>query len=141
MRLVLSELARRLLDSNTHFVLSTISSRGVPQSTVVWAMRDGDEIVFSTIRGRRKTMNMERDPRVSLCGYDPAQPRNYIQVQGTVTLTEEGGKDLINELYLRYDGRSFEDPDPAVVRLVCRLIPTLLVTRAYPEEPQTRRPT
>ncbi len=47
---------------------------------------------------------MERDPRVSVCAYDPANPYIYFTVDGTVTLIDEGGDDLIDELSRKYDG-------------------------------------
>ena len=123
----LPELARRLLDANVFVVLGTVNPDGAPQSSVIWAKRDGDEVVFSTIRGRRKTLNMERDPRVSLCAYDPVDPYHYIEIRGTVTLTEDGGPDLIQELSMRYDGVRFTESDPANVRVVCRVTPSRVI--------------
>jgi len=123
----LTELARRLLDGNVFVVLGTVSPDGSPQSSVIWAKRDGDEVVFSTIRGRRKTRNMERDPRVTLCAYDPVDPYHYVEVRGTVTLTEEGGPELIQELSMRYDGERFTESDPGNVRVVCRVTPTRVI--------------
>ncbi len=124
----LGELAERLIDGNVFVTLSTINPDGGPQSSVIWVKRDGDEVVFSTILGRRKTLNMERDPRVSLCFFDPANPYRYIEVRGTVTMTTEGGPELIEELSQRYDGRSFTESSPDNVRVVCRVTATRVVT-------------
>ncbi|MGO9899823.1 MAG: hypothetical protein ACLP0J_09045 [Solirubrobacteraceae bacterium] len=33
---------------------------------MIFVKRDGDDILFCTIKGRRKTINMRRDPRVNL---------------------------------------------------------------------------
>jgi len=115
----LPEFVRGLLDANTFVVLTTLNPDGSPQSSVIWAKRDGDEVVFSTIRGRRKTRNLERDPRVSLCAHDPADPYRYFEVRGTVSMTEDGGPELIEELSQRYDGRPFRESDPDNVRVVC----------------------
>lgn len=117
----LPEVALRLLDSNTFCVLTTTNTDGTPQSSVIWAKRDGDDIVFSTILGRRKTRNMQRQPVVSLCAYDPANPLSYFEVRGPVSMTEENGPALIEELSLRYDGKSFQEGHPDNVRVVCRL--------------------
>ena len=116
-----------LLEANTFVVLSTINPDGAPQSSVIWAKLDAGEIVFSTIRGRRKTRNMERDPRISLCLYDPADPYRYVEVRGTVALTEDGGPELIQELSQRYDGTDFQEGNPANVRVVGRVRPTHVV--------------
>ena len=124
----LGELAERLIDGNVFVTLSTINPDGGPQSSVIWVKRDGDEVVFSTILGRRKTLNMERDPRVSLCFFDPANPYRYIEVRGTVTMTTEGGPELIEELSQRYAGRSFTESSPDNVRVVCRVTATRVVT-------------
>ena len=124
----LGELAERLIDGNVFVTLSTINPDGGPQSSVIWVKRDGDEVVFSTILGRRKTLNMERDPRVSLCFFDPANPYRYIEVRGTVTMTTDGGPELIEELSQRYDGRSFTESSPDNVRVVCRVTATRVVT-------------
>jgi PPOX class probable F420-dependent enzyme len=127
--MALPELLTRLLDANTFVVLCTVNPDGSPQSSVIWAKRDGDVIVFSTIRGRRKTRNMERDPRVSLCLYDPADPYVYVEIRGTVTMTEEGGPELIEELSQRYDGTSFTEGHPDNVRVVCTVHPTKILAR------------
>src|SRR3982751_664057 len=125
----LPELAVRLLDGNTFAVLSTVTPDGSPQSSVIWVKRDGDAIVFSTILGRRKTGNMQRDPRVSLCLYDPADPYSYVEARGALTVTTEGGPELIQEWSRRYDGEPFREADPANVRVVCRLEPATVVVR------------
>jgi hypothetical protein len=41
---------------------------------VIFVKRDGVTVVFSTIKGRLKTRNMARDPRVSLLVVDKRQP-------------------------------------------------------------------
>ena len=127
MSAALTELARQLLDGNVFVVLGTVSPDGSPQSSVIWAKRDGDDVLFSTIRGRRKTRNMERDPRVTLCAYDPVDPYRYVEIRGSATLTEDGGPELIQELSLRYDGVRFTELDPANVRVVCRVTPARVI--------------
>jgi PPOX class probable F420-dependent enzyme len=129
MTTALPDNVRELLDGKTFVVVSTINPDGSPQSTVVWVKRDGDDVLFSTIRGRKKTRNMERDPRVSVCAYDPAEPYSYFTVEGSVTLVEEGGKELINELSRKYDDRPFTFDAPEVVRVVCRLTPAKVISQ------------
>ncbi len=120
---------RKLVDAPTFAVVSTINPDGTPQSTVIWVKRDGDDVLFSTVRGRRKTRNMERDPRVSVCAYDPDEPYSYFTVAGSVTLTEQGGDELIDELSLKYEGRPYTSDAPGTVRVVCRLTPTKVISR------------
>ncbi len=127
--MALHDTARRLLDARAFFVLGTVNADGSPQSSVVWARHDGDDVLFSTIRGRRKTRNMERDPRITLCAYDPENPYSYVELRGSVTMTEEGGDALIDELSRAYTGKPWSDPHPGSVRVVCRLTPTHVVAR------------
>ncbi len=129
MTVALSELAKRLIDADTFATLATVNPNGSPQSSVVWVKRDGDDVVFSTILGRRKTRNMQREPRVSLTLFDPANPYQYVEVRGEVTMTEQGGPELIQELSQRYTGGPFTEHDPASVRVVCRVTPAKVFSR------------
>ncbi|NUT37715.1 MAG: PPOX class F420-dependent oxidoreductase [Hamadaea sp.] len=128
MTIKLSDTARRLLASPVFAILSTVSPSGAPQSSVVWVRTDGDDVIFSTIRGRLKTRNMERNPQVSLCAYDPGDPYRYVEVRGRVTLTEDGGDALIDELSRAYEDKPWP-PRPEQVRVVVRLTPTKIVER------------
>ena len=123
----LPEQIRRLLDEPTFVVLSTTNRDGSPQASVVWVKREGDAIVFSTILGRRKTRNMRRDPRVSICAYDPADPYRYFEARGTVSMTTGGGRELIQELSRKYDGKPFRESNPDNVRVVCRMWPERVI--------------
>ena len=58
--------AARILAGPHLSVLSTTNPDGSPQASVILVKPDGDDVLFSTIKGRRKTANMQRDPRVSL---------------------------------------------------------------------------
>ena len=120
---------RTLVDAATFAVVSTINPDGTPQSTVIWVKRDGDDVLFSTVRGRRKTRNMERDPRVSVCAYDPAQPYSYFSVDGEVSMVTEGGPELIDELSVKYTGQPYTFDKPGDVRVVCRLTPRKVVAQ------------
>ncbi|MFI5493288.1 PPOX class F420-dependent oxidoreductase [Actinoplanes sp. NPDC051859] len=125
----LPDSVRKLVDGRTFAVVTTINSDGSPQSTVIWVKRDGDDLLFSTVRGRKKTRNMERDPRVSVCAYDPAQPYSYFTVEGSVTLDNTGGAELINELSRKYADRPYTFDPPEAVRVVCRLTPNKVISQ------------
>ncbi|MEV6976154.1 PPOX class F420-dependent oxidoreductase [Kitasatospora sp. NPDC093806] len=124
----LSERAKDLFDDKSFAVVSTIQPDGSPQSSVVWVKRDGDDILFSTVEGRRKHLNLVKDQRVSLVINPPESPYTYLEVRGEVTLTREGGKELIDELNLKYRGEplyTYDGPDD--VRVVVRLRPRKVV--------------
>jgi PPOX class probable F420-dependent enzyme len=134
MTAVLPPMARRLFDAPVYAVLTTLNADGGPQSSVVWVQRDGDDLLMSTIRGRRKAANMSRDPRVSLCAYDPADPFQYVEIRGTVGMVEQGGDELIDALSRAYMDRPWIHR-PAEVRLVVRLTPSKVVERVTVQSP------
>ena len=122
MDLTLGESAREVLDGPHIAVLATSNADGRPQSTVIFVKRDGDAVVFSTIKGRLKTRNMARDPRVSLLVVDWAKGR-YIEIRGSVEITDDPEKRLLYEMYDRYMGGTPPPPEPEAERLIVRITP------------------
>ena len=123
MPVALSDVARRLADATSFAVLSTLNADGSPQSSVLWVQRDGDDLLMSTLRRRRKYVNMARDPRVSVVLFDPAEPYLYVEVRGTATLTDDPAGELIDALSLKYSGESFGGRRPGDERVVVRVRP------------------
>jgi len=118
-----NEATKALLDGTNYPVVATTNADGSPQSSVVWAKRDGDTVVFVTVQGRRKERNIRRDPRVSLSVFDLADPENYVEIRGRAEVTVEGGRELNDELARKYTGTVFP-PEPAgVVRVLVRVVP------------------
>ena len=104
----ISDDARALLEQPIFASLATIGPDGHPQVTVVWLDVDRDKVVFNTAAGRAKHRNMEADPRVTVLLLDPANGYRYAELRGTVTMTEEGGDQGIDDLSQKYLGK----PDP-----------------------------
>ncbi|MFG2824309.1 PPOX class F420-dependent oxidoreductase [Kitasatospora sp. NPDC048365] len=124
----LSDRARSLLDDKSFAVVATVQPDGSPQASVVWVKRDGDDILFSTLEGRRKHLNMVRDPRVSLVINPPDHPYHYFEARGEVTMVRTGGRELIDELSRKYrHGKDYEADGPEDVRVVVRLSPRKIV--------------
>ncbi|MFJ2865009.1 PPOX class F420-dependent oxidoreductase [Kitasatospora sp. NPDC087314] len=124
----LSDRAKALIDGKSFAVVSTIQPDGSPQSSVVWVERDGEDILFSTVEGRRKHLNLLKDPRISLVVNPPESPYEYLEVRGSATLTTQGGRELINRLAAKYRGEdvyTFDGPED--VRVIVRLTPRKVV--------------
>ncbi|WP_372665410.1 PPOX class F420-dependent oxidoreductase [Amycolatopsis kentuckyensis] len=124
MTVPLTEAAREVLDGPHTAVLATSNADGRPQSSVIFVKRDGDTVVFSTIKGRLKTRNMERDPRVSLLV--STNPGRYVEVRGAVEITADPEKVLLHEMYDRYMGGKTPPPEPDAQRLIVRIVPEKL---------------
>ena len=129
MTVTLPDTAKALLNAPTYVVVSTVAKDGSPHSTVLWIKRDGEDLLFSTVLGRQKTRNLERDPRASVCFFDPANPYSYFTVDGEVTMDRAGGRELIDELSHKYRGEGYPEEAPETVRVVCRLTPTKVLGR------------
>jgi PPOX class probable F420-dependent enzyme len=122
MGIALSYATRRLLDGRNFAVLATVNPDGGPQSSVVWLTRDGDNVLFSTVAGRRKHRNVLRDPRVSVSVWDAEDPYSYVELRGRAAITEDVGRRLDTGLSWKYDGKDPEPDPPGAVRLVLRLV-------------------
>jgi len=125
MSVSLSDAARKILDDPNLAVLGTINPDGSPQTSVVWVGTDGDDLVISSAAGRRKERNLHREPRVSLCVYDRADPERYVEVRGLAAVTEDTGRQLAVLLAEKYEGpgsgEAFLQLPPEVIRVVIRI--------------------
>jgi PPOX class probable F420-dependent enzyme len=96
--------------------------------TVLWLERDEDDLLLSTVRGRAKERDIARDPRVGLMFLDQRNPYAYVEIRGTATLTEEGGRDLIDRLAVKYTGEPYKWDGPDATRVVIRVTPHRILT-------------
>lgn len=111
----------RLLDGRHYAVLATVNADGSPQTSVMWVGRDGEDLLLSTVEGRVKHRNMLRDPRVSVTVIDAADPENYVELRGRVTMTPDVGRKVDTWLSWKYDGKDPEADKPGAVRVVVRM--------------------
>ncbi|MEU1984155.1 PPOX class F420-dependent oxidoreductase [Nocardia sp. NPDC019395] len=62
---------------------------GRPLVTPVWFLLDGDEIVFNTGKDTAKGKALRRDPRIAMVVDLEEPPYGAVQIQGTVTFSED----------------------------------------------------
>jgi len=121
MAFTLNDEIRRLLDGAHFAVLATLDPDGGPQTSAMWAGRDGEQVLFSTVAGRRKHRNLERDPRLSVTILDAEDPYNYVELRGRATIEEDVGRAFDIGLSWKYDGRDPDPDPPGAVRLIIRM--------------------
>jgi PPOX class probable F420-dependent enzyme len=123
----LSDLARRLLDEHVHATVSSIEEDGSVQLSLVWVTRDGDDVLISTLAGRRKARNWTRDPRATVLLFDPEDAGRYAEIRGRVSIVDDPGGSLIHELAHAYD----DEPFTGIIegRVIVRVAPERVVTR------------
>ena len=89
--------------------LATINPDGSPQVTPIWIDYDKDrnEVIVNTALGRKKSRNMRIGSCVALSIQDQGKPYRYLGIQGEVVeLTEEGAREHIDKLTMKYLGKS-----------------------------------
>lgn len=124
----LPDLAKKLLDDANIVVVATSNTDGSPQTSVMWATYEGDELLLSTIQGRKKETNWLKDPRVSVMVLDREDLYHYVEVRGAVSMSTEGGPELIQRLSQVYTGQSWTDDEGTDrVRVVVRVRPSHVV--------------
>ncbi len=129
----MSEQAKRLLDEPEYAVLATLEPDGQPQLSVVWMARHHDEVLVSTVRGRRKEQNLRRDPRATMLLYPADNPQEYVEVRGEATLEDDPTGSLIQALSQKYTGQPFTgDTGTDNERVLVRIRPQHVVHRTEP---------
>ncbi|MGH3312310.1 MAG: PPOX class F420-dependent oxidoreductase [Streptomyces sp.] len=129
----LSDSLKKVLDTPVFVSIATIQPDGSPQVSPVWVKRDGDELLISTTLDRRKTLNLQRDPRVTVMVQPADAPYTYAEIRGTVSMTTEGGQELIDELAQKYVGKTYAEFNPHAdqngERVVVRVSPRKVAGR------------
>jgi PPOX class probable F420-dependent enzyme len=128
MAVPLPDSARKLADSPIYVTLATIRPDGSPRLTVLWIERDGDDLLLSTLRGRAKERDLARDPRAGIMFLDQQDAYGYVEVRGHATLSDEGGRELIDRLAVKYTGEPYKWDAPDAPRVVIRVTPDRVVT-------------
>ena len=105
--------------------LATLNADGSPQVTPVWVDFDGKHVIVNTARGRVKTRNLGREPRVALSIADPENPYRYLGIQGRVVeMTEAGGDAHIDAMAKKYLGKdTYPFRAPGEVRVIVKIAP------------------
>ena len=118
--------ATRILAGPHLSVLSTTNRDGSPQTSVIFVKPDGDDVLFSTIKGRLKTVNMQRDPRVSLLVHSlPGEGGEitYAAISGHVEFTDDPDAAFHQVIYDLHMGGAPAPSEPGAERLIVRLRP------------------
>ncbi|MFR9675971.1 PPOX class F420-dependent oxidoreductase [Streptomyces sp. TR06-5] len=133
MTAVFSDELKHILDGPVFVGVATVQPDGSPQVSPVWVKREGEELLFSTTADRRKTRNLERDPRVTVLVHPADSPYTYAEIRGTATMTTAGGQELIDELARKYVGKDYAEFNPQAhqdaERVVVRVTPRKVVGR------------
>lgn len=116
---------RDILEKKSLAHLATLMPDGSPQVTPVWCDFDGTHVRINSAKGRRKDLNIRREPRVSLSLCDPDNPYRYLEIRGEVVDISEVGADAhIDELAHKYLGvDEYPNRRAEEVRVIYKIAP------------------
>ena len=98
--MTLTEPQRVFLDEVHYGVVGTLNRDGSIQQTVIWYIREGDEVRFSLGANSVKARNIRRNPTVTLTIPDGGR---YLTISGTA-IVEAADPELRQRLAIRYLG-------------------------------------
>src|SRR5262249_35113430 len=104
---MLTAQARALLAAPSFAVVATANADGSTQQSVVWVKERDGQVIFSTLTGRAKHRNLERDPTIGVLVLDREDGYRYSEIRGLAHLEYEDADALIDELSRKYTGQGW----------------------------------
>jgi PPOX class probable F420-dependent enzyme len=102
-----------LLSAANTAVFVTLGPDGGPHASPVWFLFDGTRVSVSTTADRQKHRNMLKNPRVAFTVFDPANPLRYVEIRGTVELSDDPDNSVRDAVARKHgfeDGAKFDSP-------------------------------
>lgn len=111
--------------------LTTLMPDGHPQTNVMWVGCDDDHLLINTEVHRRKFLNVDADPRVTVAIWDVNDPYRYAEVRGRVVETVRGpeARAHIDTLAQKYAQRDYRDEDIQSERVILKIEPIRQLAR------------
>lgn len=101
-----------LTDKPTAY-LATMRPDGRVSVTPMGLMFDGEHLLLSTTKDRKKYRNLQADDRVTVCVPHRNNPNRYVEVRGRVVLTDDRDRSFVNSIakaYMGVDVYPFDQP-------------------------------
>jgi len=113
----------KLLNPPNFATVATVMPDGSPEATLVWVESDADFVYFNTAMHRLKARNLQRDPRLVISAFDPADPYRGVSVRGRAELVLEGAHEDADRVSRAYTGKPFRKLGPTEVRVIVKITP------------------
>lgn len=133
MKALTAECRAFLLSGTRTGKLATVRPDGQAHIAPIWFILDGDTLVFTTWHATVKAANMRRDARACLCVDDEQPPFAYVQIEGTVEMSNDmpALKYWATKIGGRYMGEEraeeFGNRNAVAGELLVRLMPTKVI--------------
>ncbi len=99
----LTDQQRAFLDQPLNAIVATIRGDGLPSQSVVWFLRDGDELWMSVRPESAKAKHLQRDSRLSILVLS-ADGGAYLRLEGTARPDGEVSDAMRRQLIGKYIG-------------------------------------
>lgn len=106
--LMLSDAARARLESEIVIWFTSVRGDGQPQTSVVWFLFDGDEILVYSKAGTIRNTNVANHPRVALNLDGNGRGGAVVTMEGTARIDEHAPAPKDNAAYLEKYGKLIE---------------------------------
>jgi PPOX class probable F420-dependent enzyme len=94
-----------LLDQPVVAVLTTVRADGRLQCGPMWFVRDGTDVLFSTMREFAKARRLRANLAATLLAIDPRDSNNWVELRGRVQMEEAEAVGVNDDIAERYTGR------------------------------------
>lgn len=101
--MTLTDQQRAFLDRPLNAIVATLRGDGLPSQSVVWFLRDGDDIWMSVSPESVKARHLRRDPRVSVLVLSE-DGIAYLRLEGTARVVGEVNDDMRFQLISKHLG-------------------------------------
>ncbi|GGF32737.1 pyridoxamine 5'-phosphate oxidase family protein [Subtercola lobariae] len=93
-----------------------------PSMSVVYYVRDGDDLLISTMAGRSKALAIARNPKISLCVLDEKWPLGYLQVYANAVIETDFDQtvDVMRRITDLMAGERMPDSKLPAIEAMCR---------------------
>jgi PPOX class probable F420-dependent enzyme len=131
-----TEIWKFLMERPRTAKIATVRADGRPHVAPIWFERDGNDLIWTTWHTSIKALNLQRDPRVSLCIDDETPPFAFVIIEGTVSFSDDpeqlrswatriGGRYMGIDQAEAYGARNSVEGE-----LLVRITPTKLIGQA-----------
>jgi len=112
--------------------VATLMPDGRPQALPTWIDTDGEVLLVNTEPQRQRSLNVARDPRVTVLILSANNPWDWAEVRGHVvdTIGGDQARAHIDELSNRYTGSDYRNPIGPEGRIILRIAPDKVNTPA-----------
>lgn len=108
--------------------LATLNPDGSPQVTAMWFLWEGGAVRISLNTARRKTRNLQRDPRVSAFFVDPENPYRTLELRGIATIEPDPDYELADRVGAKYGADLRQMDQAGGSRVAVTIVPDKILT-------------